>query len=380
MNPIVILGSGLAGYSLAREFRKLDTESPVVMITRDDGCVYSKPMLSNAFAAGKAAAELAMATADKAAQDMNITILPKLEVTTIDTTAKEVVTAEGRFPYSSLVFAVGAEPIRPPLEGEADAIYSVNDLADYAKFRAALKPGCRVAIIGSGLIGCEFANDLAAAGFDITVIGLAEYPLQPLIPQQAGAELHRMLGELGIGWRLGHTAKSVTRSNGNIELTLSDGSIVVADVVLSAIGLRPRIHLAQTAGIEVNRGIMTDACLRTNASDVYALGDCAEIEGRVMPYVMPIMHSARALAKTLAGTSTEVTFPFMPIAVKTPAYPIITQSAPAGSTANWVTMESDNGLQLWQLGDTGKLLGFALTGPKTRQRAAMLAKLEQAQD
>lgn len=378
MDPIIILGSGLAGYTLAREFRKLDSASPVVMITRDDGCVYSKPMLSNAFAAGKTPLNLATATADKAAQDMNITILPGVEVTGIDTSAKEVQTTSGHYRYRALVFAVGAEPIRVPLDDDADAIYSVNDLADYARFRSALEPGIHVAILGSGLIGCEFANDLAAAGFGITVIGPAEYPLQPLIPRQAGEELQQALMQIGVQWHLGRTATSVTRSGGSIELALDDGSIVIADVVLSAIGLRPRIGLAQAAGIQTNRGIIVDSHLRTNAPDIYALGDCAEIEGRVMPYVMPIMHGARALAKTLADASTAAVFPFMPVAIKTTIYPIIAQPAPVGIATNWVTMESDNGLQLWQIDENGKLLGFALTGAKTRQRMAMLAKLEQA--
>lgn len=377
MAPIIILGSGLAGYSLAREFRKLDSTSPIVMITRDDGCVYSKPMLSNAFAAGKTAAELATASAEKAAQDMNMTVRSGLEVTGIDADAKEVLTAEGRYPYRALILAVGAEPVRPPLEGDISSVYSVNDISDYARFRSALEPNCHVAIIGSGLIGCEFANDLAAAGFGATVIGPAEYPLQPLVPRQAGEALMSALTGLGIEWKLGRTAVSIAKSGGKTELTLSDGSTLKTDVVLSAIGLRPRISLAQAAGIQVNRGIAVNALLRSSKPDIYALGDCAEIEGRVMPYVMPIMHGARALAKTLAGTPTEVAFPLMPVAVKTTAYPIIVQPAPANAKANWITMESDNGLQLWQMDDSGKLLGFALTGPKTRQRAAMLAKLEQ---
>ena len=127
-----------------------------------------------------------------------------------------------------------------------------------------------------------------------------------------------------------------------------------------------------------SRGIVVDGNLRTSDPDIYALGDCAEIEGRVMPFVLPIMHAARALAKTLAGTATPVSFPCMPVAVKTAIYPIVVQPAPAGVNAGWVAMEADNGFQLWQIDHSGKLHGFVLTGVKTRQRTAMLAKLEQA--
>ena len=379
MDPIVILGSGLAGYTLAREFRKLDAISPLTIITRDDGSVYSKPMLSNAYAAAKTPLQLATATAEKAALDLDASILPQVEVIAIDTIAKEVQTTAGNYRYRALVFALGADPIRPPLEGNAaDAIHSVNDLADYARLRAALEPGSAVAILGSGLIGCEFANDLAAAGFAVSVIGPAAYPLQPLIPQQAGAALEHALQEIGVHWHLGRTATSAARSGKKIELRLDDGSRVIVDVVLSAIGLRPRTALAHAAGIKVSRGIVVDGSLRTNDPDIYALGDCAEIEGRVMPFVMPIMHAARALAKTLAGNVTRVSFPCMPVAVKTAIYPIVVQPAPSEVDANWVAMEADNGYQLWQIDHSGKLHGFVLTGVKTRQRAAMLARLEQA--
>ena len=177
---------------------------------------------------------------------------------------------------------------------------------------------------------------------------------------------------------LGRSAVAVHREGERLRLELDDGNTLTADVVLSAIGRRPRTTLAAAAGLAVNRGIVVDQFLRTSQPDIYALGDCMEIEGKVIPYVMPIMHSARALAKTLSGEITPVEFPYMPVAVKTPCYPIIVQPAPTKVQAHWITMESDNGLQLWQIDESGKLHGFALTGAKTRQRMAMLAKLEQS--
>jgi rubredoxin---NAD+ reductase len=377
--PIVILGSGLAGYTLAREFRKLDAASPLLIVTRDDGCVYSKPMLSNALSSGKSPADLASTTADKAAADLNATIMANATVTAIYPETQEIQTSVGKLAYRALVLALGADPIRPALGGNAaDEVFSVNDLADYARFRAALKPDSTVAILGSGLIGCEFANDLAGAGFAVTVIGPAVYPLQPLLPEQAGKELQQALAGIGVQWLLGRTAISATRNDAGMALTLDDGSSLNADIALSAIGLRPRTDLAKATGIAVDRGIVTDSHLRTSAANVYSLGDCAEIEGRVMPFVMPIMHAARTLAKTLAGQPSAVMFPPMPVTIKTLIYPIVVQPAPAGADAGWIGMESDNGLQLWQIDPQGKMLGFALTGAKTRQRSAMLARLESA--
>jgi rubredoxin---NAD+ reductase len=336
-------------------------------------------MLSNALSSGKSPADLASTTADKAAADLNATIMANATVTAIYPETQEIQTSVGKLAYRALVLALGADPIRPALGGNAaDEVFSVNDLADYARFRAALKPDSTVAILGSGLIGCEFANDLAGAGFAVTVIGPAAYPLHPLLPEQAGKELQQALAGIGVQWLLGRTAISAVRKGAGMALTLDDGSSLNADIVLSAIGLRPRADLAKAAGIAVNRGIVTDSHLRTSAANVYSLGDCAEIEGRVMPFVMPIMYAARTLAKTLAGQPSTVMFPPMPVAIKTPIYPIVVQPAPAGADAGWIGMESDNGLQLWQIDPQGKMLGFALTGAKTRQRSAMLARLESA--
>ena len=381
MKPIIIIGSGLAGYGLARELRKLDTATPLLIITRDQGDAYSKPMLSAAFTSGKTPQSLVSATTEKMAQDLGAIILQKTTVSQIDTAAKVVVTSQGTYDYQSLVLALGAEVIRPRLAGNgADDVLSVNDLWDYARFREALdkdRPdgAKRIAILGAGLIGCEFANDLAGKGFDITVIGMSEQPLTPLIPASAGNALRERLSKLGVQWRLGRTATAVERLSDGLLVQLDNGDQIAADVVLSAVGLRARTALAAEAGIAVNRGIVVDDHLRTSAGDVYALGDCIEINGQVMPYVMPIMHASRALAKTLAGEPSAVIFPAMPVAIKTPACPISVLPAPIGAAGEWQLLEEDSGLKFGFVDAQQKLQGFVLTESKTSQRTALVSQL-----
>src|SRR5690606_19288902 len=149
MAPIVILGSGLAGYTVAREFRKLDAATPLVIVTRDDGAVYSKPMLSNALAGGRSAAALPTADAASAAGQLNATVLARREVASIDAGARALVFADGeRLEYAKLVLALGADPIRLPLAGDAaDAVMQVNDLQDYARFRDAIEHAAHVTIL-----------------------------------------------------------------------------------------------------------------------------------------------------------------------------------------------------------------------------------------
>lgn len=376
MKPIIIIGSGLAGYGLAREFRKLDTATPLLIITRDKGDAYSKPMLSAACTSGKTPQSLVSATTEKMAQDLNATILQETAVSKIDTNTRVVTTSQGTYEYQSLVLALGAEVIRPRLVGNGvDSVLSVNDLWDYARFRAVLESAKRIAILGSGLIGCEFANDLAGKGYDITVIGMTDQPLTPLIPAAAGAALKQRLSDLGVQWRLGRTATAVEQANNSLNVVLDNGDRINADLVLSAVGLRARTALAAEAGIAVNRGIIVDDHLRTSAPDVYALGDCIEINGQLMPYVMPIMHASRALAKTLTGEHTAVAFPAMPVAVKTPACPISVLPAPANAEGAWQLLEEDGGLKFGFVDNEQKLQGFVLTESKTTQRTALVSQL-----
>lgn len=378
MAPIVILGSGLAGYTVAREFRKLDATAPLVVVTRDDGAVYSKPMLSNALAGGRNAAALASADAAGAAAQLNATVLAHRQAALVDTASRTLVLADGeRLEYSRLVLALGADPIRVPLAGDAaDAVMQVNDLQDFARFHEAIEHATHVTILGAGLIGCEFANDLLASGRKVDVIDPAPWPLGRLVPERVGRAFADRLAAAGVALRLGTTATVVERREGGLRVRLADGGVVDTDAVLSAIGLRPRTQLAQAAGLAVNRGIVVDRKLRASAPEVHALGDCAEVEGQVLPFVMPLMNAARALAKTLAGEPADVRYPAMPVVVKTPAAPLAVAPPAAGAEGDWCFEEgADGSLEATFVDAQGNLLGFALLGGTPARRQALARRL-----
>lgn len=135
--PLVILGTGLAGYTLAREFRKLDSATPLVIVTRDGGESYSKPMLSNALAGNKAPAALAIASAQQMAAQLNARVMTHADASAIDTAAGAVLVDGQPLRYGQLVLALGAQARAPGLQGDgADAVQTVNDLADYTRFHA----------------------------------------------------------------------------------------------------------------------------------------------------------------------------------------------------------------------------------------------------
>ena len=376
MEPIIVVGSGLAGYSVIRELRKLDREVPVMLLSCDSGDYYSKPMLSNAFAQGKDAAALVQTPAAEMAKQLGIAVRSHIEVQGIDVARNCLATTQGELSYSRLVLAMGADPIRIPMQGDAaDAVRSVNDIADYAHLREAMRGAHRIAIMGGGLIGCEFANDWVAAGFAVSVIDPGPYPLASLMPQQAGSQLLAPLAAIGVDWHFGTSVSRVDSAATGYTLTLADGSQLQADIVLSAIGLRPRVALAQAAGLAVTRGIKVDAHLRSSDPAIFALGDCAEIEGRVQPFVLPIMHAARALAKTLAGEDTAVVFPAMPVVVKTPAHPVAVLPVARDATGGWQTLASGNGIKMAFLDASDRISGFVLTGEFAAERNEMTKRV-----
>lgn len=372
MNPVVIVGTGLAGYTVAREFRQLDRETPITMITADDGRYYSKPMLSNAFKSGKTADQIANATVEEMAKQLNATIRTNTRVTTIDTAAQCVVMDGERVGYGRLVLALGADPIRLPIEGNGAAdVLSVNDLADYARLRERLRPNACVVILGAGLIGCEFANDLRIAGFDVEVVDLAPHPLGRLLPAKAAASLRAGLEAIGVRFHFGTSCIEIARDGNLYRARLDNGETLAADLVLSAVGLRPRTAMAAAAGLAVNRGINTNRLLQSGNPGIYALGDCAEVERLNLPFVMPIMHAARALAKTLSGTDTPVSYPAMPVVVKTFSHPTVVSPPPAGAQGTWEEIVEGGSVKALFRSSNGALLGFALTGSTVTERQAL---------
>ena len=380
MTHIVIIGTGLAGYNLARELRKRPEDVELTLITRDDGAFYSKPMLSNGLAKQKQAADLPMGDADKMRADLKARIVTHTAVTAIDREAQSLQLDNGeQVKYDKLVIATGANPIRFPIDGDgSDDVLVVNNLDDYAAFRTKLEAKTNhkssVAIIGPGLIGCEFANDLAQAGHAVTVIGPDEAPMSTLLPTEVGRVLEKALSDLGVNWCLQLTTSAINKTATGYELVLSDGQTVQADLVLSAIGLRSDISLAEAAGLECQRGIVVDRTLQSSDKNIYALGDCAEVEGLVLPFVMPLMNGARALAATLCSESTKVVYPAMPVLVKTPAMTTIVSPPARAAKGEWEFTKLDNGIKaLFKDGE--QLLGFALLGDAISEKQALTKEL-----
>jgi rubredoxin---NAD+ reductase len=410
--PVVIVGSGLAGWSVARELRQLDATLPIALISTTNGDFYAKPGLSTALAQAKTPAQLVTTPAAAMAEKLKVQLHAHQRVIQIDTAAQSIelqavqpANAEpastSRLQYRDLILATGAEPIRVPLQGNAaEQAQSINSLEDYTAFRARLKPGAQVLIMGAGLIGCEFANDLSLAGYAVSLVDPGQRALAALLPEAASEHLQQSLNALGVQFHWGLTLQKLEQNGARLTAQLSDGNSLEVDQVISAIGLRADTRLAQSAGIISERGVVVDAQLQTSAEHVYALGDAAQYASlslggsvaRGLPYVMPIMNASKVLAKNLARplpptsansvdpTSTsasssvqadaakaELIFPLMPVAIKTPALPLVVASPAPGTPGQWAEVEP----LAWQwVDDKAQVRGFVLAGPQTSKRMA----------
>ncbi len=373
--PVVIVGSGLAGYAVAREFRKLNSEQELVIITADGGESYSKPMLSNAFSAGKDKAALTLASAPEMAEKLNATLLTESRVRAIEVNQRQLWLDGAELSYDKLVLAVGASALKIEYGGDAaDAVLQINDLDDYQRFFVHLQSAQSVLVIGTGLVGCEFANDLALAGKQVTLLGRAATALNRLLPEEIAMTLQQRLAQAGVDCQLSNQVMSINHAEQGYAVQLADGTCLQVDLILSALGLQANLALAKQAGLQTERGICVDRTLRSSQQGVYALGDCAQVEGLHLPFVLPLMKSSQALAKTLVGVETKVVYPAMPVVVKTKALPLVI-SPPQVKGCDLELERLEQGQRALYWGQHRQLHGFVLSGSCVMEKSRWLKEL-----
>lgn len=377
MDDLVIVGSGLAAVTLVREVRRRDPQRAITLITRDSGEVYSKPGISGAYAAGKSPDALVTQSALAHAEAMRLRLLAHTTVSALDTARRVLLTDRGEVRYGDLVLATGAAPIPLSLAGHGSSgVRAINSLDDYRGLRACLNAPRRIAIVGAGLVGCELANDLRTGGHAVTLFDRATLPLSRLLPDVAAQRMRDGLTGVGVDLRLGAALSRIERDGAAYTVHSADGRCDPFDVVVSALGLAVDAGWLKAAGIAAGTGVLTDACLRTSQPHVYALGDCVETDGRLMPYVQPILHGAKALAATLCGTPTAVSYPPMPVVIKTPACPTVVCTPEPGDSGQWTVEGADaNGLCALFVNAKGMTRGFVLQGDRVRERMAFAARV-----
>ncbi|SER52723.1 rubredoxin-NAD+ reductase [Vreelandella subterranea] len=373
---LVIVGTGMAGVGLARALRRKGDTRTLHLISADSGDDYTKPLLSTGFAKRLPPEKLAQRNATALAESLDARVLPHTPVRQIDVANRSLRLEDGQaLGYDRLVLATGAEPRVPmaipdPVKAHC---FTVNDLDDYRRFHHALgTTPARVAVIGAGLVGCEFANDLHAGGHDVTIIAPDATPLSRLLPAPLGRALGEAFVDAGIHLALGRTIQTMALDDApGVTLTLDNDDALNVDVILMATGLTPRTELAEAAGLTVSAsGILVDRQLRTSHPDIDALGDVACVDGVNAMYVQPLQASAQALAATLSGTPTAVRFGAWPVIVKTPLLPVVAYP-PVQPPERW-RIEGEGGDMTAIAEDRDeRLIGFALTGSCVKRKVEL---------
>jgi rubredoxin-NAD+ reductase len=374
-DTIVIVGAGIAGWSVAEAIRQQDAETPLLLISACQGVSYPKPALSTALASGKTVDELAEQDALSKAAELNMDVRTETRVIKIDPKKKRLTTAKGGIQYGKLILALGAQQRELPIKGDAaNTVLRVNDLSTYRTLRARLEDGVRhVTILGAGLIGCEFAEDLSAGGYKVSVIDPMEYPLASLLPADTAQELRQSLQEKGVEWHFNNTLDSLEHHVDGMRAILSNGDVIETDLVLSAAGLIANTKLAEKVGLAVDKGIRTNELMQTSEEDIYAIGDCAQVNGEIFAYIEPIRRQAETVAAHLAGEEK----PFIPksplVRVKTPSYPVTICPPSADEHSAIIEAAVDQGRLNYMQGN--RIVGFVLSGTLVNKGANLYREL-----
>ncbi|PSU16974.1 NADH:flavorubredoxin reductase NorW [Photobacterium kishitanii] len=375
-NPIIVIGSGFAAYQWVKSFRKLDQKTAITLITADQGADYSKPELSHVFSRGQQAIDLIKQTAIEFATEYNIELITDTVVEEINTELQWVRFNQQQSHYSSLIIATGAKSFVPNFEGNAiDKIITLNSLDELTRNHSKISTAKHITVLGAGLIGTEIAIDLATVGKQITLCDKASVIMPTLLPEFIAAEMHQVLIQKNIDVRLNTTITEINTADNKLVVSQSGKEDIHTDIVIAAMGLTPQIHLAHQAGISTNRGIIVDNMLQTSAANVYALGDCAEINGKISAFIQPIMLSALALAKTLAGTPTPLSLPPMLIKAKTPWLPLSLAGITTAADIHWHIERDNDGYVAKAHTKDQTLIGFIVAHNKQKQAFPLLRQL-----
>jgi len=273
----VIIGNSAAAVGCITGIRKVDRENELVVISYEDRC-YSKPMIADVLI--DYPDEKLLYRDKDFFEKNNVTQILGHKAVKINPESKVVILDSNEMvPYDKLLISTGGVPFVPPIPGrEKEGVFTFTELGSAKKFKNYIEENNveKVVVIGSGFIGLEVAYYLREIGKEVIVVELLNRVLGKALDKRGSEIVENMLREKGVQFIFNNTVEEILGEEKVSSVKLKSGEVLKTETVVIAIGVRPNVELAETAGIEVNRGIVTDNHLRTNVPDIYAAGDCIE--------------------------------------------------------------------------------------------------------
>lgn len=310
----VIIGNGIASIGAIEGIRRADTENTILVIGAEDAPAYGRPLISYLLAGKIQADRMALRPAQFYEQN-KVEMMLGTTVTGIDTEKKIITTEKGEtVEYENLLLATGGTPFTPPIPGaDGDDVYNFTNLEHTQVLMNKARDIKRAVVIGGGLIGLKAAEALFDRGVDVTIVELSERVLSLAFDENAAKLAADRLDEVGLKVLTGVSVKEIQRGQDGrvVGCHLTDGGFLQTEIVVIAIGVVPNYNLAKDGGVNVDRGILVDDHMSTDAADVYAAGDVAQAldmltgENRVVPIWPNAYNQGYCAGKNMAGNSTE---------------------------------------------------------------------------
>jgi len=301
---LVVVGNGMAGMRTVEELLKLDADGHDITVFGSEAHGnYNRILLSPVLAGDKQFADIMLNTREWY-ESQRIRLHAGDPVVRIDRQQRVVIAQSGlEAPYDRLLLATGSKPFVIPVPGhQLPGVIAFRDIADVEAMLSASRTHRRAAVIGGGLLGLEAANGLMRQGMDVTVIHVMDSLMERQLDKPAAALLQEALERRGLQFRLSAQTAEIVGSDRVTAIRFKDGSELTTDLVVMAVGIRPNIELAKTAGLLCDRAIVVDDTLQTHTDPrIYAVGECVQHRGAVYGLVAPLWEQARVCAAHLAA-------------------------------------------------------------------------------